>query len=197
MICVYPADCTDFSTNGNGTLAPLSAEVTETLNGEYELTLVHPIDEAGKWQRLVEGCILRAPVPAAMTPRVNFTAPGDDNRTEVWRVNTDFSGAETRKGTLRLRSGPGTKYKVLATYKNGSFVQEQKPGLYNPKPCLATDILDRRRLMKRLTHYHSTVPIQRRLPQMASLPKPHVNGSRNWKTPVIRSSCGMVSSCGK
>ena len=123
MICVYPADCTDFSTNGNGTLAPLSAEVTETLNGEYELTLVHPIDEAGKWQRLVEGCILRAPVPAAMTPRVNFTAPGDDNRTEVWRVNTDFSGAETRKGTLRLRSGPGTKYKVLATYKNGSFVQ--------------------------------------------------------------------------
>lgn len=123
MICVYPADCTDFSTNGNGTLAPLSAEVTETLNGEYELTLVHPIDEAGKWQRLVEGCILCAPVPAAMTPRVNFTAPGDDNRTEVWRVNTDFSGAETRKGTLRLRSGPGTKYKVLATYKNGSFVQ--------------------------------------------------------------------------
>ena len=145
MICVYPADCTDFSTNGNGTLAPLSAEVTETLNGEYELTLVHPIDEAGKWQRLVEGFaapgklssgqfsaknglagpgnILRAPVPAAMTPRVNFTAPGDDNRTEVWRVNTDFSGAETRKGTLRLRSGPGTKYKVLATYKHGSFVQ--------------------------------------------------------------------------
>ena len=50
MICVYPADCTDFSTNGNGTLAPLSAEVTETLNGEYELTLVHPIDDAGKWQ---------------------------------------------------------------------------------------------------------------------------------------------------
>ena len=46
MICVYPADCTDFSTNGNGTLAPLSAEVTETLIGEYELTLVHvnPVD---------------------------------------------------------------------------------------------------------------------------------------------------------
>ena len=83
MICVYPAGCTDFSSNGNGALSPLSAEVTETLNGEYELTLVHPIDEAGKWQRLVEGCVLRAPVPAAMTPRVNFTAPGDDNRTEV------------------------------------------------------------------------------------------------------------------
>ena len=68
MICVYPADCTDFSTNGNGTIEPSSAQVTETLNGEYELQLVHPIDDAGKWQRLVEGCILRAPVPAATTP---------------------------------------------------------------------------------------------------------------------------------
>ena len=123
MICVYPADCADFSTNGNGTLSPLSANVTETLNGEYELELVHPIDEAGKWQRLVEGCILRAPVPAAMTPRVHFSALGDDSGAEVWRVNTDFSGAQTRKGTRRLRSGPGTKYKTLASYKHGSLVQ--------------------------------------------------------------------------
>ena len=80
MICVYPADCTDFSTNGNGTLAPLSAEVTETLNGEYELTLVHPIDEAGKWQRLVEGCILRAPVPAAMTGQHALLRSGNTER---------------------------------------------------------------------------------------------------------------------
>ena len=116
MICVYPADCSDFSANGNGTLSPLSAEVTETLNGEYELTLVHPIDEAGKWQRLVEGCILRAPVPAAVTPRVNFSAPGDDSRTEVYKITT-------QSGTLRLRSGPGTKYKILASYKKGSLVQ--------------------------------------------------------------------------
>ena len=123
MICVYPADCTDFSSNGNGALSPLTAIVTETLNGEYELQLVHPIDEAGKWQRLVEGCILRAPVPAAMTPRVNFTAPGDDNRTEVWRIHTDFAGAETRKGTLNLRSGPGRDYKILAAYKNTALVQ--------------------------------------------------------------------------
>ena len=70
MICVYPADCTDFSTNGNGTIEPTSAQVTETLNGEWELTLEHPIDDAGKWRRLVEGRILLVPVPAASTPRV-------------------------------------------------------------------------------------------------------------------------------
>lgn len=123
MICVYPADCSDFSTNGNGTLDPLSATVTETLNGEYELELVHPIDDAGKWQRLVEGCIIRAPVPSATTPRVNFSAPGDDSGTEIYRIHTDFSGAETRKGTLNLRSGPSRSNKVLAAYKNGSKVQ--------------------------------------------------------------------------
>ena len=123
MLCVYPADCFDFSSNGNGTLNPLSATVTETLNGEYELQLEHPIDDAGKWQRLVEGCIIRAPVPAAATPRVNVSAPGDDSGREIYRINTDIAGAQTRKGTLNLRSGTGTSYKVLAAYKHGSLVQ--------------------------------------------------------------------------
>lgn len=100
MLCVYPADCSDFSTNGSGTLNPLSAIVTETLNGEYELKLEHPIDDGGKWQRLVEGCIIRAPVPAATTPRVNFSAPGDDNGREIYRINTDIAGAQTRKGKI-------------------------------------------------------------------------------------------------
>ena len=34
MICVYPADCADFSMGGNGT-CPAIGGVTETLNGEY------------------------------------------------------------------------------------------------------------------------------------------------------------------
>ena len=72
MICVYPANCTDFSNNGLGAVTPMSCTVTETLNGEWELTLVHDIDERGKWTRLSEGCILRAPVPAAKTPRVDL-----------------------------------------------------------------------------------------------------------------------------
>ena len=64
MICVYSADCSDFSNNGLGVVSPEPCTVTETLNGEYELTLVHPIDDNGKWTRLTEGNILRAPVPA-------------------------------------------------------------------------------------------------------------------------------------
>ena len=73
MICVYAPDAVDFSSNGLGPVSPQSATVTETLNGEYELTLVHPLDETGKWQRLSEGCILRAPVPAGVQVRALST----------------------------------------------------------------------------------------------------------------------------
>ena len=42
MLYVYPVDCTDFSGNGLGSLSPVSALVKETLNGAYELEVVHP-----------------------------------------------------------------------------------------------------------------------------------------------------------
>ena len=48
MLCVYASDCTDFSGNGLGTISPSSALVKETLNGEYELEVVHPLDDVGK-----------------------------------------------------------------------------------------------------------------------------------------------------
>jgi phage minor structural protein len=114
MICVYGADCTDFSSNGIGPVFPESATVTETLNGEYELTLVHPLDEAGRWRRLVEGCILRAPVPLGMTPQVDLVPQPSTGR-DVYRVST-------RRDPLRLRSGTGTRYKILAKYKKGTEV---------------------------------------------------------------------------
>ena len=48
MICIYPPDCTDFSTNGAGTLTPSSCTVTETLNGEYRHILLRtPLRCAG------------------------------------------------------------------------------------------------------------------------------------------------------
>ena len=116
MICVYPPDCADFSGNGIGPVSPLSCTVTETLNGEWELTLEHPLDDAGKWRRLVEGCILRAPVPAAMTPGITMvTQATPEVKREVWKVKTNGS-------RLMLRSGTGTKYKIIGKYKNGTEV---------------------------------------------------------------------------
>lgn len=116
MICVYTPDCTDFSGNGLGPVAPMSCTVTETLNGEWELTLEHPLDEAGKWRRLVEGRILRAPVPAAMTPGITMiTQATPEVKREVWKVRTNGS-------RLMLRSGTGTKYKIIGKYHNGTEV---------------------------------------------------------------------------
>ena len=113
MICVYEADCIDFTNNGIGMLEPQSCEVSETLNGEYEVTLVHPLDELGKWQRLQVGRILRVPVPAAMTPQVNIVS--QTTGTEIYKV-------ATKRDPLRLRSGTGTNYKILAKYKKGTEV---------------------------------------------------------------------------
>ena len=118
MICVYPADCTDFSGNGLGVVTPMSCTVTETLNGEWELTLVHDIDERGKWTRLSEGCVLRAPVPAAMTPRVDLVTQQYQTSTydvQIYKITT-------KSGPLHLRSGTGTNYKILGKYKKGREV---------------------------------------------------------------------------
>ncbi len=118
MICVYPADCTDFSSNGLGAVTPMSCTVTETLNGEWELTLVHDIDERGKWTRLSEGCILRAPVPAAMTPSVDLVTQQYQTSTydvQIYKITT-------KSGPLHLRSGTGTNYRILGKYKKGREV---------------------------------------------------------------------------
>ena len=118
MICVYPADCTDFSNNGLGAVTPMNCTVTETLNGEWELTLVHDIDERGKWTRLSEGCILRAPVPAAMTPSVDLVTQQYQTSTydvQIYKITT-------KSGPLHLRSGTGTNYKILGKYKKGREV---------------------------------------------------------------------------
>lgn len=113
MICVYPADASDFANNGLCVLTPSACAVTETLNGEWELNMAHPLDDRDKWTYLQVGNILRAPVPTAMTPRVRMV-----NQTTGWSVYT----ITTKSGKLNLRSGPGTNYKRLGQYAKGKEV---------------------------------------------------------------------------
>ena len=113
MICVFPSDATDFAGNGLCVLTPTACSVTETLNGEWELSMTHPLDERDKWTYLQVGCIIRAPVPAAMTPRVSLV-----RQTTGWSVYT----ITTKSGKLNLRSGPGTNYKRLGQYAKGKEV---------------------------------------------------------------------------
>ena len=110
MICIYEPDCTDFSNNGLGVVTSMSCTVTETLNGEWELTLVHPVDVTGKWQRLVEGRILRVPVPAASTPRISMTEVK-----HIYRVSV-------KKGSLPLYSSTGKRRKLVRKYNKDTEV---------------------------------------------------------------------------
>lgn len=109
MIRIYESNCKDFSKNGLGPLAPSSCTVSETLNGTWELTLEHPLDDAGKWQRLQEERIIVAPVPAAPTPRVGLVHQdniGHYYKNEIYSINT-------KRDPLRLRSGPGFDYAII------------------------------------------------------------------------------------
>ena len=115
MLCVYPPDSTDFSSNGLGTIAPSSALVKETLNGEYELEIVHPLDDTGKWHRLQEGYIIRAPVPSGTTPQVALAYKVLSEGKAIYKVNT-------KRNPLVLRSSTAAKYKKLGKYKKGKQV---------------------------------------------------------------------------
>ena len=61
MIQVYLPNNTDFSHNGDMVLTPEQAEVTCEINGAWEAILVHPIDEAGRWEALVDGAVIKMP----------------------------------------------------------------------------------------------------------------------------------------
>ena len=87
--------------------------MTETLNGEYEVTLEHPIDDTGKWTRLAEGCILRVPVPEAMTPYVKLP----DNRIEL---DTSSRGVWRLVNRAAVRIQAGFNYKIIGTYNAGN-----------------------------------------------------------------------------
>lgn len=114
MITVYASDAVDFATNGLGALNPESCTVSETLNGEYEVTLVHPIDEAGKFKRIQTGNILRVPVPAGKTPRMSMGGAASAE-TQIYKVVTDGR-------RLYLRAAPSQDAKGIHAYKPGTEV---------------------------------------------------------------------------
>ena len=63
IITIYKPSEADFTHNGLGTLSPTSCQITEEINGQYTLTLEHPRDPDGKWERIGQGCVIKAPGP--------------------------------------------------------------------------------------------------------------------------------------
>lgn len=62
MICLYSKTNTNYNTNGDAVLNPISAQLQLTLNGAWVLTLSHPYDHEEKWKLLEEGATIQAPI---------------------------------------------------------------------------------------------------------------------------------------
>ena len=105
MICVYPADCTDFSSNGLGAVTPMSCTVTETLNGEWELTLVHDIE-------VEDDVIVRRMGGRRTCKDCSQTFHVENNPPKVEGF-CDFCGGEL---TIRKDDAPETVMARLETY---------------------------------------------------------------------------------
>lgn len=122
MITIYAPDATDFSTLGLGALTPYECEIEEQAGGMYELTMSHPMDEAGKWLNIGVGCIVKAPAPVRETP----LAVEDDEGvipSEPETVTRRIYKVQTNTGAnLHLRQGPSTSTRILSKYRPGTEV---------------------------------------------------------------------------
>ena len=117
MICVYDIGNTNFDGNGDAVLDALSASIKMVAGGNYDITLVHPLDKAGKWQHLVPGAIVKAPVPVEVienayagydvdvyvtTANAVLRETAQEPQTisyAAWNINTDYAvGAKVSNG---------------------------------------------------------------------------------------------------
>ena len=96
MIQVYEVGYNNFVSMGIGTITPTSCIVHEEQSAGYELEVTCAMDENLNYDLLVEGRILRVPVPAATTPIYKIRATTEK---EYWRGGgTVYSNKSTNVG---------------------------------------------------------------------------------------------------
>ena len=123
MITIYAPDAADFSTLGLGALEPYEVTIEERAGGMYTLSMVHPMDDGGKWMDIAAGCILKAPAPVRETPLVESEIVGEGEATEPVTVTRKIYKVQTNTGAnLHLRQGPSTSTAILSKYRPGTEV---------------------------------------------------------------------------
>lgn len=82
-ICVYDmlSIKQDFLTNGLAILDPTEATINEVINGEYSLTLTHPIDDLGKWRFIRESNIIKCQGQLFTIKRVEWNQKSETSGT--------------------------------------------------------------------------------------------------------------------
>lgn len=83
MIEIYEKNNTNYDSNGDMTLFPLSCVVEAVLNGEWELELDHSIDEDGRWKYIMPDAVVCCPtfVSDRQLFRIYETIKNDDSIT--------------------------------------------------------------------------------------------------------------------
>lgn len=66
MVYIYDAKETNFDSLGLGTLCPTACPIVEEANGQYKLSLTHPMDDGGKWKLIIEDRIVKVPTHDGM-----------------------------------------------------------------------------------------------------------------------------------
>lgn len=133
-----------YLTNGLGTLLPTKCVISETLNGEYELLMEHPIDEVGKWKRIQRNRIITAPVPNAPHPIMKADATGMHKITHQFRRLTNLKGPQRLKrgpvpdsAEFSTEYKPGTEFLILAEATDAGILEYNLGSggrLYNAEP---------------------------------------------------------------
>lgn len=61
MIQIYTPTNTDYEKNGDSVLTPSSFLVSVELNGDWSISMSHPIDPEGRWKYIEEEAVIKAP----------------------------------------------------------------------------------------------------------------------------------------
>lgn len=61
MIQIYTPTNTDYEKNGDSVLTPSSFLVDVELNGDWSISMSHPIDQEGRWKYIEEEAVVKAP----------------------------------------------------------------------------------------------------------------------------------------
>lgn len=141
MIQIYRPENTEYEKNGDMTLLPATAMVHAVLNGEWEATLEHQIDEDGRWKYIIEDAVVKMPsFNGDQLFRVKKKEKSDDGITAEMQpifmdakddcFLTDVRPTEkTGQQALDMMTAPNKKYSARSNITNISTAYYQTKNL--------------------------------------------------------------------
>ena len=141
MIQIYKPENTGYEKNGDMPLLPTTATVHAVLNGEWEVTLEHPIDEDGRWKYIIEDAVVKMPsFNGDQLFRVKRKEKSDDGITAEMQpifmdakddcFLTDVRPTEkTGQQALDMMTEPNKKYSARSNITNISTAYYQTKNL--------------------------------------------------------------------